>query len=290
MKLAAAMLTASIAVAGTAQVPNVLVKLDASMSVRGGKNSNSQFYGYDPMGRHSIVSLHFTLEPGFDVVLAQRFQGIDHDRDKEQLDEYYIEDKGLWRVGKQYLPFGRGVVRDSVYAASLRSTFGSQAIPVEVAYVDGGPNVSKGVTGRIGDRIGISASFGDRFWGNAGSLAVIRKPENSPGRKRGYKTAYGIDASFAFAKNSVVTIEHVSLSDGEQPLDDSLEVTDLKFTFLPGPKKSIATGITFEGRSRTFLVRLQGQYPIYEAFEIEPFLRWRNGRFYDAALTLRFRP
>lgn len=273
-----------------AQMPNVLVKLDASMSVRGGKSSDSKFFGYDPLGRHSVISLHFTLEPGFDVVLGQRFQGIEGDRDKEQLDEYYIEDKGLWRLGKQYLPFGRGVVRDAAYAASLQTTFGSQAFPVEVAYVDGGPNVSKGITGRIGGRIGVSVSFGQRFWGNGASLTVLRKPEDSPGRKRGYRKAYGIDASFGVANNVGATIEHVSLSDGQFPDDDSLEVTDLQLAYSPKQGRSLTLGLTFEGRSQVYLVRLQGQYPVYEGFSIEPFIRWKDGRFYEAALTLRVRP
>lgn len=290
MRFQLAMLAAFSSVVALAQNPNVLVKLDTSMSLRGGNGSGTQFYGYDPLGRHSVVTLQFNLEPGFDVVLSQRFQVIERDRDKEQLDEYYIEDKGLWRLGKQYLPFGRGVVRDAVYAASLQTTFGSQAYPVQVAYVDGGPNVAKGVTGRIGGRTGVSASFGERFWGNGASLTTIRRAEESPGRRRGYRTAYGLDTSFEVSKNLLAIFEHVSLSDGEASNDESLEVSDLRLTYASGQKRSLTVGITFEGRSQSSLVRLHGQYPVYEGFEIEPFLRWKNGRFHEAAVTLRFRP
>jgi len=85
------------------------------------------------MTRSTTLALLFSLEPGFDVTFSERFQKIEGDADDEQLDEYFIEDKGYWRFGKQYLPFGRNIVfRDSVYAGRLNPRNGEEGFPVPV--------------------------------------------------------------------------------------------------------------------------------------------------------------
>ena len=62
---------------------------------------------YDSLAHPSTVALTFHLETGFRGYVSERLQKIPNDGDSEQLEQYYIEDPGIWRFGKQALPFGK---------------------------------------------------------------------------------------------------------------------------------------------------------------------------------------
>ena len=114
LALAAAMAGAS----ALAQIPDVTIKVDAGLTYRSVRNGETTLRWYDGFGKHSTVGLLFWLEPGWRVYVSERLQRIEGDGDNEQLDEYYVEDPGIWRLGKQYLPFGRGLLlRESARAA-----------------------------------------------------------------------------------------------------------------------------------------------------------------------------
>lgn len=291
IKLAAALAAMAMAIQAVAQDPNVYVKLDMRLSMGWFDQGDSRMRAYDRLGRHSVVTLGFLLEPGFDVVIAERFQRIDGDADGEQLDEYYIEDRGYWRVGKQYLPFGRNfVIRDSVYSGRVNLLVGEKGIPISLCYADGGPRRPIGFLVRVGDRIGFSVALGDRFGQSASSLAVVRRPEDSHGQGSGYQQAVGVDFRIRMAPDIIFAFDHASLRQGALEIDVPVDVSDASITWAPDRLRRLEFAYSREWKSRSEFVRIAGEYPIYDGASIEPFIRYKNGRFYDASLTLRIRP
>jgi hypothetical protein len=247
--------------------------------------------GYDPMGRYSTVALDFTLEPGFNVVVSQKFQRIPHDADPESFDEYYIEDKGYWKVGKQYLPFGRStVLRESVYAGTIRLTIGDRAFPFVFGYADAGEGRQRGFMARIGDKVGLSIMEGHNLAINATALTVIRRPEESPGRGRGYERTFGIDGRITVAPNMTVSLDHVSFRRGETAEDDLLDVSDISVTWMPQPDLHASLALTHEWRSVSTFIRLSGHFAVKDGIYLEPFVRLKDGRVFDASLSLRIKP
>ena len=178
-----------------AQVPDVQIKLDLSLAYRIDSLGQGRVRWYDYAGRYSTVGLRFTLEPGFKAVVTERLGKIPGNSDAEQLDEYFIEDPGLWRLGKQYIPFGRGLVRESVIAARGETNLFLEGIPVVAALCDGGTGRPRGVSGRIGGRVGLSVLVGEYFGASSTSFSPFHVPETSPGSRRGYGFAIGCDGS-----------------------------------------------------------------------------------------------
>ncbi len=274
-----------------AQSPDVLIRLDATLQYRFQPSSDSGMKGYDPMGRYSTVALDFTLEPGFNVVVSQKFQRIPNDADPDSFDEYYIEDKGYWKVGKQYLQFGRSIVlRESVYAGTIRLTVGDRAYPFVLAYADAGEGRQRGFMARIGDKVGFTIMEGHNLAINATALTVIRRPEDSPGRGRGYERTFGIDGRIAIAPNVSVSLDHVSFRRGETSQDELLDVTDVSLTWMPKPDQFATIALTHEWKSVSTLLRLKGQFAVKDGLYLEPFIRFKEGRVFDAALSLRIKP
>ncbi len=131
--------------------------------------------------------------------VAQRLQRIPNDGDEEQLDQYYVEDPGLWRLGKQYLPFGRGLLlRESGRAARGDTNLIFQNLPISAAICDNGRDRTRGVFGRVGSTVGVSFAVGNNIGIQGTSLNAVRRPEDNPGAGRGYKFALGVDGAKRF--------------------------------------------------------------------------------------------
>ncbi len=281
----------SLATVSNAQSPDVFIRLDVTIQYQFHPSENKGLKGYDPMGRFSTVALDFTLEPGFNFVVSQKFQRIPNDGDPGSFDEYYIEDKGYWRVGKQYLPFGRSIVlRESVYAGTIHLTVGGRAFPFVLGYADAGEGRQQGFMGRIGDKFGFSIMEGHNLAINATALTVIRRPEESPGRGRGYERAIGVDGRMTITPNTSLALDHVSFRRGETIKDELLDVTDVSLTWMPKPDQFATFALTHEWKSASTFLRLTGQFAVQNGIYLEPFIRFKDGRIFDAALSLRIKP
>lgn len=274
-----------------AQNPDVIIKLDATFQGLKSDGKDWDFRLYDVMGRMSTLSLDFSIEPGFNFIISERLQRPKGEPDREQLDEYYIEDRGYWRAGKQYLPFGRNVVlRESVYAGTVNSTVGERAVPLRIGYANGGTGRQSGLIGRIGGKVGASFALGEHWSISSTSLNPVRLPTQSPGRERGYRQVIGVDGQARLSHTMTVGLDHASFRRGMTSLDDELDVTDVTFTYAPRQDRNLTAGFSQEWKSGDTFIRLSGAYPVIDNVWFESFLRYRNGEFSDFAFGFRLKP
>ena len=272
-----------------AQIPDVRVKFDLSLSLRTEKGQPGLLKAYSVMGRHSTVGLIFFLEPGFRGYVSQKLQKFDNEVDDEFLEEYYIEDPGIWRVGKQFLPFGTGqILRESVLAARADTNLIFEHFPISLAAADGGPGRQRGFAARIGNLYGVSAAYGRHFGIGSTALTQIRRPEDSPGEGRGWRWALGGDYTRR-VKELTYRAEGIAFRDGETATDNDLTLVDFSLTWQKTRAVSLLAGWTRILPSGGDVYRLAGSFRMSNTTQLEPIIRYRSERLYDAALEVRVR-
>jgi hypothetical protein len=270
-----------------AQTPDVFVRLDTYLTYRSVKGGDTTLRGYDWLGRHSVVGLELALEPGFRGWVSQRLQRIPNDADPEQLDEYFIEDPGLWRLGKQYLPFGQmRMIRENGRAARGDTNLLFENLPISAAILDNGQGRSRGVIGRIGSRVGLSFAVGKNFAAQGTSLNLVRSPEDAGGVGRGYGVLVGLDGSRRFGKYEV-SMEAVALRNGATPLDIEREVSDLALSYRPSRDSAVTLGWSRDWNQRMDFFRAQARFTLLPDVHLEPFVRFRQGNLYDLGVSFR---
>ncbi len=270
-----------------AQIPDVLVKIDALLHYRAVGRKNGALHAYDSLGNYGTVGLTFTLEPGFQVFVAQRLEEIEGRAEDDQLDQIYIEDKGYWRVGKQRLPFGKGVlINENVSATRVDTYLGSDAVPAALAYCDGGKGLPKGAIGRIGSRLGLSFALGDHFGIDTASLTTFRFPEDAPGKGRGYRQIVGLDYGRNIG-NVRLRAEYASLRRGNTAEDRDRRVSDFSIWLEPDPKRALGLGWSRDWDSGTNELRLQMRFMVGMGVWLEPILQMREEKVRAAGVSMR---
>ena len=271
-----------------AQTPDVQVKADVGPSFRSQVSAGSDSHWYDPFGHNSTVALQFTLEPGLRAYAAEKIERIRHDGDTSQVDESYVEDPGVWRAGKQYLPFGiQRIFRESVVAVRSNTDFFLRLVPLSVAACDGGRGHQRGVVGRIGGPIGVSFAFGQHFGISGTSMTEARLPSESLGVGNGYDRVLGVDASqklgiFSFAG------EFAAFRGGEHGIPDK-DILDATLTLAPSTTRSLSLGYSIATSPGIQSFRIQGKMMVEPNLWAEPWVRTRNGRVFDTGVTVRVR-
>ncbi len=272
-----------------AQTPDVQVKTDLGPTFRNISGGGSSAHWYDPFGHMSTIALQFTLEPGLRAYISQKIERIPHDGDTTQINESYVEDVGVWRAGKQYLPFGQQrILRESVLAVRSDTDLFLRVLPLHVAACDGGRGHQRGIVGRIGGgATGISFAFGQHFGISGTSLTQARLPEDSPGIGHGYDRLLGVDAK---RKVGVVAFagEYVLLRGGELGAPDK-DVLDITATLAPSLTRSVTLGYSIATAPGIQSMRLQGSFLVAQSVWAEPWIRTRNGKMFDTGFTLRVR-
>src|SRR5690606_32834282 len=89
-----------------AQAPDIAVYADLYPTLNWKESQKGSLRWYDLSGHTSTVGFRMVLESGNRVLVSQRLQRYPGDADIDDLDEYWIESTGSWRLGKQLLPFG----------------------------------------------------------------------------------------------------------------------------------------------------------------------------------------
>jgi len=284
--------TALVAWAGVsqAQIPDVKLHLDALGTYRFESKGPSSFRYYSLFGEPSVASLRFTLETGFTGYISQKLQRIPNDGDPYPFDEAYIEDEGIWRVGKQVLPFGTGhILRESVVAVRGDTTLIAEGVPASFAICDAGDRRQEGFVGRIGPQnYGLSAAVGHHFGINGSSLTQIRLPSQTGGEGRGWNQVYGADARYRVGKFALQG-EAVALRGGSTQLDKDLTIFDVSAVVTRTPFDWVQLGYTREANTRNSFYRVRGSLGLTENVSVQPFVRYRNAELWDIGVEVRLR-
>ncbi len=273
-----------------AQTPEISFFADIRPTLMRENNRRTVLRWYDPNGHFSIVGVRLLFENGLRGTVTQRLQRIESSGDPDLLDEYYLEDQGSWRIGKQYLPFGlQGIIKESVLGASLNTNLVFEEVPIKIAVCDGGTGRTRGVIARIGDKAGISFAYGDHFGIQGTSLTPFQLPKDSLGQGRGWKLALGADFGLNFA-NVTVSGEWVSLRRGNTPLDLDSDLSDIKMTYrFRSSRATLSAAWSRSWDARRDNYRLEGVIPIDRKLSILPFIRYRNNRTTDLGVSARVR-
>jgi hypothetical protein len=273
-----------------AQVPDVRLKFDLGIYTRLATGNQAQFRTYDTLGRPSIVSLTFFLESGLRAYTAQRFERIVGSGDTDFIDELYIEDEGSWRLGKQYLPFGYGrILAESAVGARADSSIVLDGVPIAIGFCDNGTGFQRGVFGRIG-RPGLNAfAASGRHFGISGTgLTVLRRPEDAGGKGRGYEILLGLEATRRIGIGSA-TATIANYRKGESVQDPDFLLVDVAYITKKLNQLYGAAGITYGSNPNAWLFRLGGGVSLDTRTDVEPMIRFKDGRFHDFTVGVRFR-
>ena len=277
---ALALSLAGVATIAGAQQPDLRFRIDLALQLVSERGGPYTARLYTPFGRYSTVAITALTEPGFNITVSQRLQRFDLDADDELLDEYFIEDPGIWRVGKQYLPFGaQNLLRESVRAIRADTNLIFEGIPVTVAAFDGGVGRPRGAMARLGPRAyGASFASGRQIGVSGSALAFLRSPEGSPGAGSGWAQAYGFDAAYRIPRG-IFRLEGLALRGGGEVGAGEADRTVLDLTFTRELKGRDFVLIGFTGdfdRQRTF-VRATANIKAAPNTVGEPFLILRDG-------------
>ncbi|MCH8978553.1 MAG: hypothetical protein IH945_04835 [Armatimonadetes bacterium] len=273
-----------------AQTPEVALFADLRPSWFMERGQISRIRWYDPHGRYSVLGFHIVLETGNRVKITQRLEKIDNDGDPDNLDEYYVESRGTWRIGKQYLPFGQqNILRETTPALRYDTELLFDAAPIKIAVGDNGRNLTRGIFARVGDEVGVSFAIGNHIGIQGTALTQFQRPESAPGRGRGHQKAYGFDASYPLA-GGTVEAEWVSLRDGDTPQDVDRDLSDLRYRFTTRKTNYVVTVAWSRSWERqTDWYRVYAEIPISRKVVWEPFVRFRGFGWQDFGLTARIR-
>lgn len=286
MKLWASVSLLALALSVGAQTPEVSIVTDLRWSAQFDKDTQSGRL-YDPFGRVSAVTLQLILEGAFLIRVSQRFVRIPSDELGQPLEFATFEWPGLWRVGFVDAKFGSGRwFTEHGLGGEITTRLLFDDLPIRIAAIDGGPDRSRAVVARLGSRVGVSYASGTLLSATASSLNNIRRPEQSTGRGRGYREAYGVDGFFTKGHYRA-DLELIGLRQGESNVDREEWIVDAQVTYrraLTEPEFKIGYARTLKGRSDH--IRFEVEAPIDPKVSATAQARWDRGQ---ALIALGFR-
>ncbi|MCB0826355.1 MAG: hypothetical protein KDC26_09210 [Armatimonadetes bacterium] len=253
------------------------------------KESKWVFRWSNPNGQPSLVGFRIKLENGNRILINQRFQRMPGSGDPDSIHEWWIEDTGVWRVGKQVIPFGtRNLINSTVPAARVDTRLLVEDLPIVFAVCDFGESRTRGIVFRIGDeRAGFSVASGDHFGIQSTDLTPLQLPSEGLGKGRGWETAWGFDFTIN-AASATIKAEWLSLRGGETPADENRDISDVKAIFvLPDSQDTLSFGWAHGWDNRVDLMRLEGDFFIDHKMSYQPYLRFDGTRLRDLGVTFR---
>lgn len=288
MKVAAILGGALIAGMCLAQDPNVAFRVDLNLNYTSTKGSQNRVRWFDPRGKMSTVGFGINLEPGYYVLVTQRLQTVRGNPDREVLEDLYIEDPGLWRVGRQKMVFGGdSLVQESIQGVRVEADPAGRRFPMVIAAFDNGPRNARGIAGRAGtDRLGISAAYGERLFRSSTNFAALRTLEVAmPGQ--GYRAAIALDGAIpwgiARVEGEVAAFRRGKA--GAPPLD----LSDLRVVFIRTVNRQMVAGWARDWRSRRDFYRLETEVPLSKNLSLLGYVRFQGGEWRDLSIGTRVR-
>jgi hypothetical protein len=272
-----------------AQQPQISVHLDAWPNVRTSRNGESIFRWYTDTGRYSTASLTVLTEVGFRAFISERLQRIQGDTDNELFNEYYLEDTGYWRIGKQLLPFGQELLeREYVRAARANTNLAVGGWPVAIAWCDAGPGRQTGVVARVGGSFGASVAAGEHFGIAGTAFNDIRKPEAARPVGTGYRFLLGADV-VQHVGRATFAAEWVRTRNGHTATDNDNDLGLLNVTYDAGTARKLSFAWARDIAARVDSFRVGVQLPVTTNVELLPGVRWRGGRLFETSLELHYK-
>lgn len=274
-----------------AQNPDVAVFADLHPTFMRESSERTVYRWFDAQGRPSVVGFRLLLEDGKRVLVAQRLTSYGGTSDADLLDEYYLEDPGAWRIGKQYLPFGRGqILRDTAPGGRIDTTLLLDEVPLRLAVVDAGPGRPRGIVGRVGRVAGVSFALGDHFGIQGSSLTPFRHPSQNAGRGRGWGQALGFDFDIAVGSMRL-QVEGARLMRGATPDDPRSDLSDFRASF-PLPQQLPGTWTMGWARNWTTglnVWRWELDYLVDQKLSWRPYVRYSDGKVQEFGVSARIR-
>jgi hypothetical protein len=244
---------------------------------------------YNPLGETSAIQIQVLIQPGLHAFLSEPFVPYPNSPGSDPLQEYYVEDDGVWKVGKQFLPFGnKNIIRENVLAAAGQTNLLFENMNLVAAICDGGAGNQQGVVGRFGGIFGVSGALGRHFGISPTSLDVVRPPEDSPGTGHGWQQIYGLDDSRRTGMFTTAA-EGVLLMGGETTSDRNGAIFDLSEQFSPSRNRDVTVGYSYSTPQNDNIFRVTGHVPVTKTTTLEPLVRYRNGKLWDSAISVHVR-
>ncbi|MBL8059931.1 MAG: hypothetical protein JNK63_04345 [Chthonomonas sp.] len=245
-----------------AQMPDFSIYTDLRMQVHSSEGDVRPRL-FDPFARISTVRLAMIFEGFYRLSLSERFTRIPSDNSSNQLEHFYVELPGVWRLGHLDTKFGRGwLIREYGLGGEFNTNLLIDNLPITIAAIDDGGSRSRGVIGRVGGKVGLSFGSGHHLAASGTSLAAIRRPEEAPGLGRGYDLLFGLDAAASW-RDFRVLFEYAGLRRGSSPLDEDEDVLDLEFAYRKNERTpEFKLGYARALQARTDHLRAEVEMPI----------------------------
>ncbi len=285
MRIAAVIAAAGLAALAPAQTPTVTPFIDLRIGFAVIGDSDAALRPYGPDGRFSRVGLQIAFERGVRGLVTQRFGSPTAGSDQDAIEEAFLEQPGEWRIGKMFMPFGRGLtLRETGIGAEYRTSLLLDDLPIRIAYSGQNQRRTEGISARVGRIWGASIAWGSHWGTQSSSLTAVRDPWLAPEGGRGHRLAIGIDGGFALGPIEA-SIEGLALRDGGA--DDPNEEVVVFQGAWNGAALPLTLSLAQEVRAGRAWSSLSTRAPLGSAAWLEPSLRFGPDGFRDFWIVAR---
>lgn len=276
--------------AAQSRAPDVSVFADLRPTLSWREGEGGEAHWYDRAGRPSVVGLRLAFPDGKRIVVSQRLERLPSTADRDSLDEYFIEEPGVWRFGKQVLPIGsRASFRELAPAVRFDTRLAVANLPISIAYADMGAGEARGVVGRIGRDLGVSFAFGEHWGTQSGTLSMIQQPGHALGKGSGFESFWGADATW-ISGIFRLEAEWMSFRSPEVSTLRELDISDFRTTWLnPTGEERMTFGWARSWRTGDNYFRLEGEFRAAENATWLPYTRLNKGRLDEFGFGVRVR-
>ncbi|MFM9873642.1 MAG: hypothetical protein ACKVQS_09290 [Fimbriimonadaceae bacterium] len=273
-----------------AQVPDIIIAVDLRPTLLFGDGRTSQLRWFDAYALPSTVGFKGRMADGKRFAVTQRLARYISDGDPDQVDEFYLESPGDWKIGKQVLPFGQhSLYRETAPAIRLHTNLVFENAPLDFAVTDAGTGRPSGIIGRLGKNTGLSFAIGENFGVQDTAFAILRQDISGAGKNHGYKSIYGLD-TVLFKFPLIVEGEIIFAQQGQTASDQDMRITDIRASYqLGNGKDRVSAGWAREWLNNVDSFRLDGEFVLANQVVLMPHVRFGGRGLTQFGTTIRFR-
>jgi hypothetical protein len=290
MKYSLAALFVFASAVSQAQVPDIIIAIDLRPTILFGEGRNTQLRWFDSYAFPSTVGFKGRLADGNRFTVTQRLARQIGNGDPDQVDEFFFEAPGDWKVGKQSLPFGQhSLYRETAPALRLHTNLVFEDAPLDFAVTDAGTGRPRGFAGRLGKNTGLSFAVGENFGVQDTAFAILREDIKGAGKNNGYRSIYGLD-TVLFKYPFTFEGELIFAQQGHSLMDEDLSISDIRAIYqMPNGRDKISAAWAREWRNQTDSFRLDGEFVLVNQVVLMPHVRFGSRGLGQFGTTIRFR-